>query len=434
MIAEKLIPFRKFGSKLGLERMKILLEKLGNPEKELKVIHIGGTNGKGSVSKYIYEGLLQNEYKVGLYTSPQIENFNERIQVNGKEIREEELENISYIVFLAVEEMKSEGQELPTEFELITAMAMLHFYKQKVDFAILEVGMGGIGDATNVIEKPIMTIINTISKDHMTYLGHTIEEIASEKAGIIKAGVPVVIGVEDIDAKKVIARKAYEKRAQLYDTSKLKYNIQEWDENGSRFSTVIEYTNYSDVELSMIGVHQIKNAIVALTAMEVLRQKGIISVERSRLYSGIKKSFQKCRMEFLKDSFNIPILLDGAHNTEGAVALRHSMNKLFSDKKIVTVLSVFDDKEIEKMAKEFASFTEKFLVIQTDNDRSLKAENIFQLLKNMDYQVEKVNYGRNFVHNILTEKMKGYDMVVFTGSLDFVGKVRKFLCSEMKQI
>ena len=203
--------FERFGSVLGLERMEILLAKLGNPHRDLKAIHVAGTNGKGSVCRYLYEALQENGYRVGLYISPFIRRFNERIQFDGQEISDEDLESCSRKVLEKAEEMVREGADSPTEFEVVTAIAFLYFAEKKADFVILEVGLGGRGDSTNVVEKPLISIITSISYDHMDRLGSTLEEIAGEKAGIIKDGVPVVSNVDQREAAAVIARIAYQK-------------------------------------------------------------------------------------------------------------------------------------------------------------------------------------------------------------------------------
>ena len=184
--------FERFGSILGLERMNVLMELLGNPQEALKCVHVAGTNGKGSVSRYIYDSLEANGYRCGLFTSPFIETFNERIQFHGKNISDSELEKVTDIVLDKVSEMTSMGYTSPTEFEVITAEAFLYFAMKNADFVVLEVGLGGSGDSTNVISRPLVSVITSISLDHTDRLGSTIEEIAAEKAGIIKDGCPVV--------------------------------------------------------------------------------------------------------------------------------------------------------------------------------------------------------------------------------------------------
>ncbi len=184
----KIHEFLRFGTVLGLERMNALLSKLDNPQEDLKVIHVAGTNGKGSVCRYIYEALREAGYRTGLYTSPYLEVFNERIEMDGAYISDEDLEQLTNRVLEKVEEMTAEGLESPTEFEVVTAIAFLYFSEKKADYVVLEVGLGGRGDSTNVVKKPLASVITSISLDHTDRLGNTIGEIAAEKAGIIKEG------------------------------------------------------------------------------------------------------------------------------------------------------------------------------------------------------------------------------------------------------
>lgn len=220
-VIDRIHQFNRFGMKLGLERMDELLKKLGNPQEGLQVIHVAGTNGKGSVSKFLEEGLKACGYKMGLYTSPFIERFNERIRFDGEDISDNDLEVFGRRVIAAAEEMVSEGLESPTEFEVVTAIAFLYFKEKDTDIAVMEVGLGGSGDSTNVIRRPLASVICSISYDHMDRLGDSLVEIAAEKAGIIKTGSPVISNVSEREAAVVIAKAAYKKRSPLYDVSKI---------------------------------------------------------------------------------------------------------------------------------------------------------------------------------------------------------------------
>ena len=211
---EKIEEFQRFGSILGLERMNALLELLGNPQDELKIIHVAGTNGKGSICRYIYSVLQAAGYKTGLFTSPFLEVFNERIELDGKYISDEELAEYTERVLTCVETLTTRGEQSPTEFEVITAIAFLYFKEKGCDYAVMEVGLGGRGDSTNVCKSPLISVIASISYDHTDRLGNTIAEIAAEKAGIIKEGCPVVTSAEAEDALKVIEDRASERWCQ----------------------------------------------------------------------------------------------------------------------------------------------------------------------------------------------------------------------------
>ena len=222
---DKIHEFRRFGSVLGLERMNDVLSKLGDPQGDLKVIHVAGTNGKGSVCKFLEGGLSSCGYNVGLYTSPYIESFNERIRLGGHDISDSDLEVYTDRVLAKVDELVSEGKDSPTEFEVITAVALLYFKEKNADIVILEVGLGGSGDSTNVVKEPLASVICSISYDHMDRLGNTLEEIAADKAGIIKPGCPVISNVPEHGSAAVIARRAYENDSRLYDVSGIKFHI-----------------------------------------------------------------------------------------------------------------------------------------------------------------------------------------------------------------
>ena len=294
---DRISQYLRFGSRLGLERMEKLLAMLDNPEEKLPVIHVAGTNGKGSVCRYIYEVLLANGYRTGLYISPFLQVFNERMEVDGNQITDSELDKYTDLVLSKVEAMVKNGEESPTEFEIVTAIAFCYFKDKECDFVILEVGLGGSGDSTNVITKPLLSIITSISYDHMDRLGNTLEEIAGEKAGIIKAGVPVIVNVEDGSAAKIIARKAYETGAPLYDVTRFDFKNISRDLNGQSFDTQIYGTDYRQVFIKMLGLHQIHNAMTALTALEILRGEKKISVSKEAFYQGMAKAMQPGRFE-----------------------------------------------------------------------------------------------------------------------------------------
>ena len=344
--------FERFGSVLGLERMEILLAKLGNPHRDLKAIHVAGTNGKGSVCRYLYEALQENGYRVGLYISPFIRRFNERIQFDGQEISDEDLESCSRKVLEKAEEMVREGADSPTEFEVVTAIAFLYFAEKKADFVILEVGLGGRGDSTNVVEKPLISIITSISYDHMDRLGSTLEEIAGEKAGIIKDGVPVVSNVEQREAAAVIARTAYQKGCALYDATK----------------------------------------------------PGRFEIAGEEPY----------------------LILDGAHNAAGAEALRETMKRCFPERRILMVVGMLADKEIDKITDSFCEITDQFIAAEPDNPRKLPARELARILKEKGAACEIAESAGQAVRMARSHKSEP-EVVLFAGSLYLIGSVKEIL-------
>lgn len=418
---ERIHEFDRFGMVLGLERMNVMLEKLGHPERDLKVIHVAGTNGKGSVCRYMYEALEENGYKVGLYTSPFVQCFNERIQFDRDMITDEELAVHTKIAVDKTEEMVREGYESPTEFEVVTAVAFLYFAAKKTDFVILEVGLGGIGDSTNVIEKPIISIITSISYDHMDRLGNTLAEIAGEKAGIIKPAVPVVSNVEEPEAAKVIARKAYQADARFYDATKLKYKIKNESAFGYEFEMDIYGTDYSDVKISMPGRHQVENAKTALVALELLRKQGIIKVHRDKLYKGFNIARQPGRFEVFDRQ---PcIVLDGAHNAAGAAALKRTVQECFMGKKIVMVTGMLADKDVDSIVDSFCEITDAFIAAEPDNPRKLPAEELALKLEERGVTFNIANNAETALKMAVTHDSKP-DVVLCAGSLYLISAIR----------
>ncbi len=438
---EKIHQFNRFGSRLGLERMTVLLEKLGNPHEDLDVIHVAGTNGKGSVCKYLEEGLSACGYKVGLYTSPFIERFNERIRLGGADISDEDLQSFTERVLKASDEMVAEGLDSPTEFEVVTAIAFLYFKEKGADITVLEVGLGGSGDSTNVVKKPLACAITSIAFDHMDRLGNTLAEIAVNKAGIIKEGVPVISNVPEREAAAVIAGTAYEKNSKLYDISKNKFMIFDETPFSQKVSMDIYGTDYSDVEISMTGKHQGENLKTALTIIEVLRKERKIKVERSKLYEGLKQAVQPGRFEVLVGKFvsggeadagqyeRPMVIIDGAHNEAGACALRETVSRYFEGQRVLLVTGMLADKQVDDILKHFTAITDKMIITEPDNPRKLSVDQLGEILNKMGIEPVKAKDAREGVK--LAESMQGeFDLILFAGSLYLIGDVRRIVRNE----
>lgn len=419
--------YQRFGSILGLSRMTRLMEGLGNPQDKLKYIHVAGTNGKGSVCRYLYEVLLASGYSVGLYTSPFLEEFRERIELNHEMIPMEELARVTDMVIEEAERMVAEGLDSPTEFEIITAIAFVYFAEKMPDFVILEVGLGGKGDSTNIIKTPLVSVITSIGHDHMDRLGNTLTAIAAEKAGIIKTGVPVVIQVEDKEAARVIARVAYEKRSPVMDASKLKPTGVEITLSGSRFELAIGGVHYHDVEISMAGEHQVKNATTALAAIELLRKSSIIKINQEGLCKGMKAAIMNGRFEILGS--NPCFILDGAHNREGVEALIHAVDRHFFGKKIIYVVGILADKEVDQMVNCMAAYAAGsgfFIATEPNSPRKLSSATLCAAFRARGCDCMDEPKPVNALAQ--ARKMaKGYDAILFTGSLYMIGEIRKVL-------
>lgn len=374
MIIDRIHEFNRFGMVLGLDRMEELLRRLGNPQDDLKVIHVAGTNGKGSVSKYLEEGLSACGYKMGLYTSPYIETFNERIRYDGADISDEDLEYYGQKVVSAAEAMVADGLDSPTEFEVVTAIAFLYFADRQADITILEVGLGGIGDSTNVVKSPLASVITSISYDHMAQLGSSLAEIAVNKAGIIKTGCPVIANVPQRDAAKIIARKAYAMGSRLYDISGIRAAVSDETPFSQKVSMELYEKSYSDVEISMVGRHQAENLKTALATLEILRKSGAVKLDREALYEGLKRARQPGRFEVISE--DPLVIIDGAHNEAGAQALQETMAQHFAGKKILLVAGILADKEIDSIVKFLTKITDHIIVTEPDNPRKLAAEKL----------------------------------------------------------
>lgn len=427
MIIDRIHEFNRFGMVLGLDRMEELLRRLGNPQDDLKVIHVAGTNGKGSVSKYLEEGLSACGYKMGLYTSPYIETFNERIRYDGADISNEDLEYYGQKVVSAAEAMVADGLDSPTEFEVVTAIAFLYFAGRQADITILEVGLGGIGDSTNVVKNPLASVMTSISYDHMAQLGSSLAEIAVNKAGIIKTGCPVIANVPQRDAAKIIARKAYAMGSRLYDISGIRAAVSDETPFSQKVSMELYEKSYSDVEISMVGRHQAENLKTALATLEILRKSGAVKLDREALYEGLKRARQPGRFEVISE--DPMVIIDGAHNEAGAQALQETMAQHFAGKKILLVAGILADKEIDSIVKFLTKITDHIIVTEPDNPRKLAAEKLAEHVADFGVAAEVVSDVEAAVHRA-KELADGYDVILFAGSLYLIGDVRRLWRNE----
>lgn len=424
---EKIHKFERFGMILGLERMNSLLKLLGNPQDDLKIIHVAGTNGKGSICRYIYSVLQAGGYKTGLYTSPFLEVFNERIELDGKYISNEDLAVYTDRVLKCVETMTQRGEQSPTEFEVVTAIAFLYFKEKGCDYAIMEVGLGGSGDSTNVCKAPLISVIASISYDHTDRLGNTLAEIAGEKAGIIKEGCPVVTSAEAPEALEVIERKAEELGCMYFETRHVPYAVKSQDLGGSVFDVNIQGVTYENLEISMLGEHQIKNAICALAALSIIEERGDVSLHRDDIYKGFKAAKQIGRLEVMSAQEKVPVvIIDGAHNPDGAASLRKAMKEYMPDKKILMVTGMLADKDTESILREFTAITDRFIATEPENPRKLDAESLQAKIKAMGASCESIPDCREAV-KAAAERGKDFDAVLYAGSLYMIGAIRGLL-------
>lgn len=356
--------------KPGLERIAELCHSLGDPQKALKFIHVAGTNGKGSFCSMLSSVLKAQGYKVGLYTSPYVKIFNERMQINGENISNEQLINLVERVRPIAEKMTDK----PTEFELITAIAFEYFYKNKCDVVVLEAGMGGRLDSTNVIEKSLLSVITGISLDHTAFLGDSISKIAAEKAGIIKKGCPVLFGGADAGAKAVIEEKAAQCSSDFYVTDYSRLSNISMTLDGSRF----DFGEHKDIYISLLGTYQPKNAASVLSAVDILRRGGFDMSEKA-VIEGLASAKWAARFELL--SKEPLVIFDGAHNPEGISAAVDSIKLYFGKNKVYVLSGVLCDKDYTLIARTMSEVASKVFTITPDSPRALGAEEYAEVLR-----------------------------------------------------
>ena len=421
-VIDRIHSFLKFGIVLGLDRMNELLLRLGDPHRDLEVIHVAGTNGKGSICRYIYEMLRAGGYHTGLFTSPYLEVFNERIEIDGEYITDEEIEQYGQKVIEAADAMVADGWESPTEFEVVTALAFLYFHEIGCDFCVLEVGLGGRGDSTNVVEKPLCSVIASISLDHTDRLGSTIPEIAFEKAGIIKQGCPVVISTELDDARAVFRKKASDMRAPLFDASRTDVKVVREDLEGTSFTVTILEHLYRGIRISMGGGYQVQNAVSALYAVTILRQQGKLELSDREIKEGMQKAKQMGRMEILaRDPF---VIIDGAHNPDASLQLAKTCGKYFVDKKILMVTGILADKDVDQVLDNFRTITDEFIVTEPPNPRKMDAQTLADKLAARGAHCTAVAEPVEAAKEAVSRRMD-HDLVLFTGSLYLIGSIRR---------
>ncbi|HIV80194.1 MAG TPA: bifunctional folylpolyglutamate synthase/dihydrofolate synthase [Candidatus Avanaerovorax faecigallinarum] len=419
----------KFRDPENLSRMRRLMEKLGNPQDNLRFVHIAGTNGKGSVSRFIYEILEASGYKTGIFTSPYIERFNERIEVDHNLISDSDLNRLTDKVMKAAEVLgreleeagKLEPGETPvTEFDMITAAAFLYFNEIKANPVVLEVGLGGRGDSTNVIRNPLACVITTIGMDHTDRLGNTLGEIAGEKSGIIKAGCTVISAVTGEEAKSVIMDKALELSAEFIDVSEIKTQITERSLAGTEF-TVSGGKSY---RIRMAGDHQVRNALTALSAVEAMNRTGAVKADEAAVRKGLAAAVQPGRMEVIRREGPV-IVLDGAHNPEGAEALAKACGELFGGKRALIVTAMMKDKDIDGILSAFARAADGFIFTRTEDPRSEEPVTLAERAAAFGAGGETAGSAEEAVNKAL--EAADFDVIIFAGSLYLIGEVRHIL-------
>lgn len=413
----------KFGEKIELKNITALLEELGNPQDKMKYVHVAGTNGKGSTCAMISNVLVNAGYKTGLYISPYLEKFTERIQLNNTPISEEDLIENTLEVKAAIERMLSKGLPHPSEFEVVTAIGFNYYAKQNVDIVVLEVGMGGRFDATNVIKTNEASVIVSLSFDHQAYLGNTLEEIAFEKAGIIKPDTDVcVYALNPQSTHDVIIKRANELGARVHicnpdDIQMLSTGI---DGQKVLYKKADSVLGVSELTLSLLGKHQLYNALNALNALEILKQKGW-NITPEAVQKGLATVAFTGRFEILNRQ--PVILIDGGHNIDGITAFTNNIKMYFADKKVVLFYGMLSDKQVDESLDLLTSIAKKIYTLTPEDDRAVPAQEMAKHIKDK-YNIDATaldDFADIAKYLDLSQKDEVY---AFTGSLYMIGEAR----------
>lgn len=405
----------KFGSVLGLDNIRELLERLGNPQDQLRVVHIAGTNGKGSTLAFLAGIFRESGYRAGRYVSPASFSYEERFRINEENISKKDLCFYMEKIKNVAEEMVKDGLSHPTMFEIETALSFLYFLDKKVDVVLLETGMGGRLDATNVVKKPIATVIASIGMDHMQFLGDTLEKIASEKAGIIKEGCPVISYDNTKEVNEVIKNKAKQMHAKVTFVNSAGIRVLQESLNGESFSyRSSDGRWYEKIEIPLLGRHQINNAALALETLNVIKNYYCISDFQTE--DGMRKTIWRGRIEILERE--PMVICDGAHNPDGAKSLLSFLQNNFTNQRLIYIMGVLSDKDYEQMVQILAPAADKIYTVAPDNPRALSSRDLCNCISKYHQNVEE----RQRLAECLSEvrqKAEKDDVIIICGTLSF---------------
>lgn len=415
-----------FGIKLGLDNIGKLLEYMDNPQDKLKYVHIAGTNGKGSTSNMISNVLKESGYRVGLFISPYLEEFTERIQINGAHIPKEDLGRVATMVKESIDKMMKDGYPHPSEFEVVTAIGLQYFYEEKVDMVALEVGMGGRFDATNIIKTPEISIITSIAFDHMQYLGDTLEEITFEKAGIIKENGHVVLYPQGEQVEKQIREICMERNNKFYPVNPGIVELKKASLKGQElFFKGSKNLESFDFRLSLLGNHQILNCATALTTLDILKEKGY-HISTESIQEGMSTVKFPGRFELLQET--PAIFIDGAHNENGIDSLVNTV-KTYLNKKVTLFFGVLADKDYNPMIDKLKMISDKVYTVSPNNPRAMSSQELAEQIKKRSPETNVIPLET--IKEGVEIALKGHkdDVFIFAGSLYMIGEARTGLVS-----
>ena len=405
----------KFTKKHTLEHTKLFLKRLGNPAVDRKIVHVAGTNGKGSTLAFLAGIFRESGYRAGRYVSPASFSYEERFRINEENISKKDLCFYMEKIKNVAEEMVKDGLSHPTMFEIETALSFLYFLDKKVDVVLLETGMGGRLDATNVVKKPIATVIASIGMDHMQFLGDTLEKIASEKAGIIKEGCPVISYDNTKEVNEVIKNKAKQMHAKVTFVNSAGIRVLQESLNGESFSyRSSDGRWYEKIEIPLLGRHQINNAALALETLNVIKNYYCISDFQTE--DGMRKTIWRGRIEILERE--PMVICDGAHNPDGAKSLLSFLQNNFTNQRLIYIMGVLSDKDYEQMVQILAPAADKIYTVAPDNPRALSSRELCNCISKYHQNVEE----RQRLAECLSEvrqKAEKDDVIIICGTLSF---------------
>lgn len=420
---EKIHSLLSFGSRPGLDRILTLLDRMGNPQDKLKYIHVAGTNGKGSTCAMLSSTLVASGYKTGLFISPYITDFRERIQINNEMISKEMLANAVEETFPLIEKLHSESIII-TEFEYVNALEFYIHANENCDVVVLETGMGGLLDCTNVIKPPLCSVITTIGLDHTAILGDTIEKIATQKCGIIKSDSLAVTSTQEEKAMNVIEQTAEKLNVPLIKSESIKINVLSETLEGSEF----EY-NGRKIHINLAGKHQLENAKTALAAIESVRQSGLLRITDEDVSIGFSKAVNPARFELLCK--NPVVILDGAHNPNGIEALKNAVSNFLDGEKITCVMGMLSDKDIDSSIKLLEGVFESVYTVPVDNPRAISSEKLAEKCKGYFKNVTSFDNAEKAFDIAFDEVKQNGGAVLICGSLYLAGEIRPYISDKI---
>lgn len=411
----------KFGSRPGLDRIQRFLSILGNPQDNLKFVHVAGTNGKGSTCAMLSAVLTAAGYKTGLFISPYIVDFRERIQINGKMISEEVLENAVEKTFPVIEKLREDGCVI-TEFEYVMALEFLIHSEAECDVVVLETGLGGLLDCTNVIKPPLCSVITKIGLDHTAVLGDTIEQITAQKCGIIKSGSPAVASAQDKSVMKLIESDCVSKGVQLIKSENLPVKVLANSLDGIKLE-------YNDIRLNLplVGAHQIENAKTALSVLEVIHES--FPVKSENIQSGFARTTNPARLEVLGK--NPLVILDGAHNPDGINALKNALEAYLPDKKKSLILGMLADKDSKSSVKLLGGLFDKVFTVPVNNPRTLSSEALAEECRQHFSETECFGNPFSAFDAAYETAKQENNALIIAGSLYLAGELRPYILNQL---